>query len=266
MPHTYECPLRWADMDLLGHINNVTYLDYLAEARRHAFAGTPLADAGVSLHRIEFRSPLVFHRAPVLVDTWVTEVSEDELVVGHEIYDADGEDGRRSYLLAESALRHTVTEDERALLEGIRGERRETRPIASAERPPRSTFRVTLRRSDVGAAGSLTDVQHFELFQEARIKYLTGLHEEGRRWTHHVVARTDVEYLAPVPLREAAYDVHSWVGHLGTRSFTICAEIRDGAEVLARAGVVMVTFDKETQRPAEMRPAQRERLEVELNG
>ena len=44
--------------------------------------------------------------------------------------------------------------------------------------------------------------------------------------------------------------VHSWIGHLGTKSFTICAEVRDGDTVLAEATVVMVTFDKETQRPA----------------
>ena len=25
--------MRWADMDLLGHVNNVTYVDYLQEAR-----------------------------------------------------------------------------------------------------------------------------------------------------------------------------------------------------------------------------------------
>ena len=25
--------MRWADMDLLGHINNVVYVDYLQEAR-----------------------------------------------------------------------------------------------------------------------------------------------------------------------------------------------------------------------------------------
>ena len=31
--HRYECPMRWADMDLLGHVNNVTYVDYLQEAR-----------------------------------------------------------------------------------------------------------------------------------------------------------------------------------------------------------------------------------------
>ena len=29
--------MRWADMDLLGHVNNVTYLDYLAEARERLF-------------------------------------------------------------------------------------------------------------------------------------------------------------------------------------------------------------------------------------
>ena len=31
--HVYECPMRWADMDLLGHVNNVVYVDYLQEAR-----------------------------------------------------------------------------------------------------------------------------------------------------------------------------------------------------------------------------------------
>ena len=33
MRHVYECPMRWADLDLLGHVNNVTYVDYLQEAR-----------------------------------------------------------------------------------------------------------------------------------------------------------------------------------------------------------------------------------------
>ena len=25
--------MRWADLDMLGHVNNVTYVDYLQEAR-----------------------------------------------------------------------------------------------------------------------------------------------------------------------------------------------------------------------------------------
>ena len=37
MRHLYRCPLRWADLDLLGHVNNVTYVDYLQEARVDMF-------------------------------------------------------------------------------------------------------------------------------------------------------------------------------------------------------------------------------------
>ena len=29
MRHRYECPMRWADLDQLGHVNNVVYVDYL---------------------------------------------------------------------------------------------------------------------------------------------------------------------------------------------------------------------------------------------
>ena len=31
--HTYECSIRWADMDQLAHINNVPNLDYEQEAQ-----------------------------------------------------------------------------------------------------------------------------------------------------------------------------------------------------------------------------------------
>jgi acyl-CoA thioester hydrolase len=80
-----------------------------------------------------------------------------------------------------------------------------------------------------------------------------------------VIARTDVQYLRPMPFREAPYVVHSWIGSVGTKSFTICAEVRDEDAVLTEATVVMVTFDKETQRPAPMAQSQRERLEQELS-
>ncbi|MGX1474786.1 UNVERIFIED_CONTAM: acyl-CoA thioesterase FadM [Streptomyces canus] len=33
MRHIYRCPLRWADMDAYGHVNNVVFLRYLEEAR-----------------------------------------------------------------------------------------------------------------------------------------------------------------------------------------------------------------------------------------
>ena len=53
VPHTYQCPLRWADMDLLGHVNNVTYLDYVAEARQALFAGHSAGRASVTRHQVD---------------------------------------------------------------------------------------------------------------------------------------------------------------------------------------------------------------------
>ncbi len=85
--------MRWADMDLLGHVNNVTYLDYVAEARENLFAGHPAATAAVARHQVEFVKPLVFRRQPVLVDTWVTDIADDEVTLAHEVYDDAG--GRR---------------------------------------------------------------------------------------------------------------------------------------------------------------------------
>jgi len=31
--HTSLQPLRWADMDMLGHVNNVAYFRYMEQAR-----------------------------------------------------------------------------------------------------------------------------------------------------------------------------------------------------------------------------------------
>ncbi len=68
MRHLFECPMRWADLDLLGHVNNVVYVDYLQEARvdmlrvhaPDARAGR-LADGVVVVrHDVEFVTPLGF--------------------------------------------------------------------------------------------------------------------------------------------------------------------------------------------------------------
>ena len=125
MPHTYECPLRWADMDLLGHVNNVTYLDYVTEAREALLGGLPVGRAPVLRHQVAFVKPLVFRREPVLVDTWVTDIGDGEITFNHEVYDASSgavtASERTVYLRATSVLAHRPTEEERVLLEQIGG-------------------------------------------------------------------------------------------------------------------------------------------------
>src|SRR5690348_11101629 len=100
--------MRWADMDMLGHVNNVRYLDYVAEAREQLLRGTPAAHAPVRRHQVEFSAPLVFRRRPVLVDSWVTAVENNRLALAHEVYDeTDGD--RTVYLRTSSVLATGLT-------------------------------------------------------------------------------------------------------------------------------------------------------------
>jgi acyl-CoA thioester hydrolase len=266
--HTYECPMRWADMDLLGHVNNVTYLDYLAEARLDMFAGLDVGRARVARHRVQFVSPLVFHRHPVRVDSWVSDVTDDEVTLEHEVHDLTEDDGggelRKVYVRATTVLAHRLDAAEREVVERHRGAAHDWRDARAPARTPRASWPLKLRRSDVDERSEASDVAHFEFFQEARIQYVMNLHTRGQQWSHHVVASTEVEYHAPVAYRAEPYEVRSWVGSLGHRSFTIESELCDGEKVLASAAVVMVTFDMDTQRPAEMADTQRARLEREV--
>jgi acyl-CoA thioester hydrolase len=265
VPHTYACPLRWADLDLLGHVNNVTYLDYLSEAREALFAGLPAGRASVRRHQVEFVRPLGFRRDPVLVDTWVTD--DDEVALAHEVYAAgDGSSERTVHLRATSVLHHRLTEAERAIAAEHGGPALEWRPVHEDARPAGDHFLVSPRRSDLGEDGKARPGTYFEYVQEARIRYLMKLHTRGEGWSQHVVARTDMDVVTPLTYRPEPYAVHSWVAHLGRRSFTIRSEVRDGEQVLASAAVVMVTFDLETQRAADMADAQRARLQQELDG
>jgi len=280
--HVYRCPLRWADMDMLGHVNNVTYVDYLQEARVDMFAqaapfrgGEELAEGVVVVrHEVEFAAPLVYRREPVTVESWVTRVRGGSFSLDYEVFD-EGDTGRTTYLRATSVLApyvfaeerpRRITAPEREVLERFLEPAVERRDLPRSAAPAGShRMDLKVRFSDVDVYGHVNNVKYFEYFQEARIQYVMDmLHGDGRDWREHVVARVDVDYRRPILLRAEPYVVLSWVSHVGTKSFTISGEVRDGdaddAAVLARSDVVMVTFDKEAQRAAPMHDGQRARL------
>jgi acyl-CoA thioester hydrolase len=80
-----------------------------------------------------------------------------------------------------------------------------------------------------------------------------------------VVAHTSVDYRVPIVFRTEPYAVHSWLSHVGNSSFVIEGEIEDGDKVLARARVVLVTFDEETQKAAPAPDAYKALLRSELD-
>jgi len=129
--HVYNCPLRWADMDSLGHVNNVTYVDYLQEARVDMFAvhapasgGEELAEGVVVVrHEVEFLSPLVFRFEPVRIETWITRLRAASFTMAYEILDELPDGERRVYARATSVLTPFVFTQERP--RRIRPEERE---------------------------------------------------------------------------------------------------------------------------------------------
>ena len=131
MRHVYNCPLRWADMDSLGHVNNVTYVDYLQEARVDMFAvhapasgGEELAEGVVVVrHEVEFLAPLVFRFEPVRIETWITRLRAASFTMAYEILDELPDGERRVYARATSVLTPFVFTQERP--RRIRPEERE---------------------------------------------------------------------------------------------------------------------------------------------
>lgn len=284
MRHTYECPVRWADMDMLQHVNNVTYVDYLQEARIDMFMAHPEFSGGEDLaegvvvvrHELDFVAPLTFRSRPVMVDAWISEIRAASFTMAYEVYDVT-ETGRTVYLRASSLLApfvfaaerpRRITAVEREVLERYREPVPQRAPVAG-DGASRHAYPLRVRWSDVDAYRHVNNVKYIEYFQEARLRYIMHLHQPGDTFGEMVVARTDVDYRRPILFRPAPYEVRSWVSHVGRTSFVVAAQILDpladgDPELLATSRSVLVGFDRETQRAAPLPPDHRERLLAEI--
>jgi len=283
--HRYDCPLRWADLDLLGHINNVRYVDYLQEARAallrdclHA-AGVERAEGTgyvVVRHEISFVAPLRFGSRPVAIESWVSEIRPATFTLDHEIFHEGLEGERIVYLRARTVLAAftPATGDPRRLGDA---EREALAPYA--EPGPRALpvrvdvprddavhYPVQVRFSDIDIYRHVNNVTYVEYFQESRIALMRRVREALRGFPRIgvVVAQTDIEYVAPMTLRAQPYDCWSVVTRVGTKSMTIESELVDDAaaerRVFARARVILVFFDADTQRSVLPPPGYREAI------
>jgi acyl-CoA thioester hydrolase len=259
--------MRWADMDLLGHINNVVYVDYLQEARvdmlrTHGPAAArngQLAEGTVVVrHEVTYAAPLHFGYRPVSIECWVTQVRAASFTVAYEVFHEDPDGLRQVYLRAKTVLTpyvftteqpRRITDEEREMLGLFLEPEDVVRPTPFPRERPEATlhYPVHVRFSDVDVYGHVNNVKYFEYFQEARISGIARMWE-GLDQAALVVAQTDVDYRVPILFRPEPYDAWSWVARVGQRSATIESVICDGDVTLARARVTIVFFDQATQR------------------
>jgi acyl-CoA thioester hydrolase len=270
--------MRWADLDQLGHVNNVVYVDYLQEARvdmlrAHGRGPGALAEGLVVVrHEVTYLKPLTYDFRPVSIECWVTDVKAATFTMAYEIFhdlpSPEGPEDRVVYLRATTVLTpfvfaeerpRRITAEERAVLEGHlepdRQPRRRTPPLLDGVT---SSYPVHVRFSDVDVYGHVNNVKYFEYLQEARISMIAEL-VQLRRFSV-VVAQTDVDYVQPLLFRAEPYDCLTAITRVGTRSMTVASELRDGDRLLARAKVVVVFFDLAGGRSTEPDPEVRAAL------
>ena len=93
--HRYDCRVRFSDVDIYGHVNNVKYFEYYQEARLSFL--TSLArreDEGslglvVARLDVDYKRPILFRSDPYLVESWVTRIGDSSFGLAAEIKDGD---------------------------------------------------------------------------------------------------------------------------------------------------------------------------------
>ena len=232
-PHRFRCQLRWADVDSLGHVNNVAYADYLQEAHRSMLTNDPYAWAvadrgGVRRQELTYLAPMVpSAESEVVIESRLTGCG-DELAIDSEVIGVTGGD-------------RTVTARSKALLgrpaEPARGQ---------AVRPDHAhQYAAAVRFSDLDVNGIVGDTSYFVYLQEARIALMADL---GLDPTSTVVAQKNVDFLRHDLDQPTTFEVWTWVSRVGNRSVTFESSVSHGDVAFAHGSSTLVFFDLEAQR------------------
>ncbi len=119
VPHHIDIPLRYGDIDALGHVNNVAYFQFLEEARVRSFGewtGDPDRAAGltfvVASQRLEYRSAISYRVKPIRVELWAVSVGTSSLELGYVVRDHP-DTGDTVYAVASTLMVHVDAEKQR---------------------------------------------------------------------------------------------------------------------------------------------------------
>lgn len=140
---------------------------------------------------------------------------------------------------------------------------------------------IKLRWSDLDAYGHVNNAEMLRLLEEARIEAFWVTDDSGQGSgeavggstavldgrpgadTLTLIARQEIEYLAPIPYLRQPLDVQLWLGRLGGASLEVCYEVwsPEGAEpatLYSRAATTIVLVDATSQRPRRINERERD--------
>jgi acyl-CoA thioester hydrolase len=109
-----------------------------------------------------------------------------------------------------------------------------------------------VRWGDLDAFGHVNNATYLIYAQEARFAW--------SKMFEMVVARAEVDFIAPIYTGDIYIDVEIWVNKIGNSSFGVTYEIKNGQELLARIKTVQVTVSLETKKSRPINDAERDFL------
>jgi len=133
---------------------------------------------------------------------------------------------------------------------------------------------IQLRWGDLDAFNHVNNTAMLKLLEEARVRafWRPGPGEQGpptaildsgiAHGMLTLIARQEIEYLAPVPYQRHPLDIQMWFGKIGGSSIDVCYEVRSdpasGLNALyARATTVIVLVEAASGRPVRLTPEMR---------
>ena len=116
----------------------------------------------------------------------------------------------------------------------------------------RFTNKQYVRWGDLDAFGHVNNSTYLIFAQEARYAW--------SKMIEMVVARAEVDFIAPIYTGDIYIDVEIWVNKIGTSSFGVTYEMKYENELLAVVKTVQVTVSMETKKSRPLNDAEREFL------
>jgi len=109
-----------------------------------------------------------------------------------------------------------------------------------------------VRWGDLDAFGHVNNATYLVYAQEARY--------EWSKMIEMVVARAEIDFVAPIYAGDIFIDIEIWVHSIGNSSFGVTYVMKNGDELLARVKTVQVTVSMETKKSRPITDTEREFL------
>lgn len=133
---------------------------------------------------------------------------------------------------------------------------------------------IQLRWGDLDAFNHVNNTSMLKLLEEARVRAFwraapgedappTAVLDSGvGQAVLTLIARQEIEYLAPVPYQRRPLEVQMWFAKIGGSSLEVCYEVlndpaSDERVLYARSTAVIVLVEAETGRPTRVTPEMR---------